>query len=232
MSANSIRVDTDVTEEIYVTPLVPVAGVVWRWCRFRIVDVWSVDAQFPDRTVRVKVPAELNQAVPKRRAEFLAGRLCAQLAIGEFDTSGEVGRDGRRPTWPPGIVGSISHSLCLAAAATSREFSGLGIDCEALLDESAMAEVGPMIMQPDEIGLRPTYFSGLVYATLVFSAKESLYKALALDPADIPNFHDASIKGVTETSVQISFRDMQAAVAYRIFEDHVVTIAALDVDAY
>lgn len=131
----------------------------------------------------IAVAPQLERAVPKRRSEFLAGRVCARAAlarVGAMPASVPIGRD-REPLWPPGIVASITHAgdraLCLAAHAA--DTLGLGVDIERPIDAQRAAEIGGVVVDAAEQALIDAGFgdrgAGL---GAVFSAKESLYKAL------------------------------------------------------
>lgn len=126
---------------------------------------------------------QLVRAVPKRRSEFLAGRVCASRALARLGTAPAtipIGRD-REPVWPDGVVASISHAgdraLCLAVSAA--DTLGLGVDIERPLDAQRAAEIRGVVVDADEHALIQAGFddpaAGLA---AVFSAKESLYKAL------------------------------------------------------
>lgn len=124
----------------------------------------------------------IERAVDKRRREFAAGRL---LAHGLLDAVGAprsplLPDADRVPSWPSGVVGSITHcqSLCAVAVASASEWSGVGLDVEpaAPMDEALLpqilrdAEFPRIAALPDAV--RP--FGGI----LVFSIKEAVYKAI------------------------------------------------------
>jgi 4'-phosphopantetheinyl transferase EntD len=124
----------------------------------------------------------IERAVDKRRREFAAGRL---LAHGLLEAVGAprsplLPDADRVPSWPTGVVGSITHcqSLCAVAVASTSEWSGVGLDVEpaAPMDEALLpqvlrdAEFARISALPDAI--RP--FGGI----LVFSIKEAVYKAI------------------------------------------------------
>lgn len=118
----------------------------------------------------------------------MAGRFCAREALLAEGHAGEgvVGMGPapeHAPIWPPGFVGSITHSGSLAAAAVSRELRGLGIDAEELIPEATASRVMHRILtQAERASLEsPAWPQGLDLrqkVTLTFSAKESLYKCL------------------------------------------------------
>ncbi|MCC4264135.1 4'-phosphopantetheinyl transferase superfamily protein [Oceanimonas baumannii] len=131
----------------------------------------------------IPFPPGLQQAVPKRRAEFMAGRLCAGEALWKLSGQRQIPAMGpaRAPCWPSGFTGSISHSDTHAAAlvARSQDYDALGLDIEpCLTDEKATALI-PALLTANEQARLTSPSSRLGYTvTLVFSLKESLYKAL------------------------------------------------------
>lgn len=163
------------------------------------------------------LPAELQNAVAKRQGEFLAGRLAARLALRPYGLGDEtvaIGQD-RAPCWPAGMEGSISHSqlagqgMALCAVRPGR--AGLGLDLEAWLDESQTAQLWPGILDEEEWG---RLASGAAAAdlslaeglTLVFSAKESLFKALYPRVGRYFDFLDASWSAMGAQSINLSLK--------------------------
>jgi 4'-phosphopantetheinyl transferase EntD len=117
---------------------------------------------------------------PERKKEFLLGRLCASRAyeqlIGSELISLPVNPD-RSPHWPPQILGSISHNQFLVGAvvSNSKNLIGVGIDFEVV------GRVRPELIRyitnsQDLTGHHSLTQEELL--TIIFSAKESLYKAL------------------------------------------------------
>jgi enterobactin synthetase component D len=144
-----------------------------------------------------RLPASLAAAAPQRRGEFLAGRHCAVRALAAL---GATPRDipigaRREPRFPDGTVGSIAHTAtwAVAAAASSRQWRALGVDCEGAIDAAVRADIATLVATPAELAVARAAVAdpGLALA-LVFSMKESAYKALspALRGA-IPDFLDA-----------------------------------------
>ncbi|PNC12677.1 enterobactin synthase subunit EntD [Enterobacter cloacae] len=122
--------------------------------------------------------AELADAGRKRKADHLAGRIAAAHALPDH-TVPAIGPSGE-PLWPDGISGSITHSGTQAMAVVVRDRHALiGIDCETILPENEAREIKDGIIDAQEE--RVLSHSGYPFAlalTLVFSAKESLFKAL------------------------------------------------------
>ena len=146
----------------------------------------------------LSLPAKMVNAVPKRQVEFLLGRLLAGQLISEFGVEGAfVGQKDRKPVWPKGFVGSITHTENLAAALVLRESDavGVGLDCEVVMEDDKFHKIKSHILTPNgekyltkEPSLAPSAVGakgakgakGAIGAlgTLIFSAKESLYKCL------------------------------------------------------
>src|SRR5258705_5922147 len=118
---------------------------------------------------------------PARRREFAAGRACARRAIAELGVpGGPVLRGLRRaPSFPHGVVGSITHTngFCAAAVARADAFAGVGLDAER--DEALSERAAARICGRGELaGLRALPGRPAErWAAVVFSAKETLYKA-------------------------------------------------------
>lgn len=132
----------------------------------------------------IEPPASIQRSVPKRQAEFLAGRICARAALLRLDGQPcvpAIGED-RAPVWPSHITGSITHSTGRAAAIVARKehWQGLGMDLENLLDPDRAERLAGEILTPPELLRMATTRRDdrALLVTLTFSVKESLFKAL------------------------------------------------------
>jgi 4'-phosphopantetheinyl transferase EntD len=140
---------------------------------------------FDDPSDAALFPAEealIARAVQKRRREFATGRHCARVALGGLGIApvpilpGQAGA----PQWPPGIVGSITHCAGYRAAAVARadEVITIGLDAEPA--QWLPGEVLELVALPDErdrlLDLARAE-PGICWDRLLFSAKESVYKA-------------------------------------------------------
>lgn len=122
---------------------------------------------------------EVRGASPRRQEEFRAGRAAARAALAALGRPGVVlPRVGRRPLWPSGFVGSISHcpGLCVAAAALERDFRAVGLDVE--VRRRVRAHLHDKVCTPVERAWMTAGGHGEETATLLFSAKEATYKCL------------------------------------------------------
>ncbi|KZL23785.1 phosphopantetheinyltransferase component of enterobactin synthase multienzyme complex [Pseudovibrio sp. WM33] len=120
----------------------------------------------------------LGSATKKRQAEFLAGRVLTCEAFGIAD----LPRGGAgAPLWPAGITGALSHSKGCIAALAGPDTRRLGLDLEALLPEPSLGPLIARALTSAErrrlLGMPPPQQARRM--TLIFSAKETVYKALA-----------------------------------------------------
>jgi len=175
----------------------------------------------------------LARAVSSRRTQFSRGRAVARSALvaaGGPLTPIPVGAN-RQPVWPEGFIGSITHTagLVAAAVAPSRAARALGLDAEqrAPLPE----DVRGTVLHSCEEHLDP------VRETIVFSAKESIHKALNpladvwLDFLDVQVALD--LKGSWSAKPAVGRGDhvppevVQLKGRYAITTSHVITICVL-----
>lgn len=123
--------------------------------------------------------AVVAHAVEKRQREFLQGRTCARRALRELGIDGWPLVPGarREPRWPPGVVGAITHTGGFVAAAAARRAPGhaLGIDAEQR--RPLPDGVASMVATGAERRWCAAQDDGVPWETVLFSAKESVYKA-------------------------------------------------------
>ena len=132
----------------------------------------------------IALPRRLQGAIAKRRAEFVAGRLCARRAMWLLDGRDATPsmNDDRSPHWPADCVGAITHQDGWAAAlvAHRQAYQGVGLDAERLLDAKEARRLAGRVLTAKENarleGLAPSIVAQMVSST--FSLKESLFKAL------------------------------------------------------
>ncbi len=165
---------------------------------------------FPDEVVTVEMHGEqtegvlypeenslIHKAVHKRRREFAAGRLCARralkiLSITDFPL---LVNNNRTPVWPPGIVGSITHTEGYSGVAIARqkEIRSVGLDVEGTgkLDRKLWKMIGTNeeLSSLDSLSQR----NRELRMTLLFSAKESLYKCQYMVSGQWLGFHDVTL---------------------------------------
>jgi 4'-phosphopantetheinyl transferase EntD len=140
----------------------------------------------------------IAKAAGKRRREFTTARSCAHSALAALGVAPAPilrGADGS-PLWPPGFVGSITHCAGYRAAAVARTSDVLTIGLDAEPDQVLPDGVLDHIALPGEHArLREltAAASGTSWDRLLFSAKESVYKAWFPLTGRWLGFHDADI---------------------------------------
>lgn len=126
--------------------------------------------------------AVIAKAVQARRQEFITVRACARQALAALGMERQplVPQDRGAPTWPRGIVGSMTHCPGYRAAAVARTAHLVTIGVDAEPNERLPDGVLEMVASPSEqrhlAELTPTVPSPH-WDRLLFSAKESIYKA-------------------------------------------------------
>ncbi|HSN44224.1 MAG TPA: 4'-phosphopantetheinyl transferase superfamily protein, partial [Propionibacteriaceae bacterium] len=126
--------------------------------------------------------AYIADAPLPRQAEFSTVRRCAAEALARLGRARlpmVPGRDGA-PSWPDGVVGSMTHcqGVCAAAVTDDPSIAGVGIDIERV--PAGPSDLLDLVVMREERAalkwLRGPTPAGL-WEQVVFSAKESVYKA-------------------------------------------------------
>ena len=124
----------------------------------------------------------IAKAVAERRREFITARRCARTALRAFGYLDAPIRTGpeREPQWPAGMTGSITHCAGYRSAAVARiaDMSLLGIDAEphGPLPDGVIERIARPA-EKDMLGRLGITHPGVHWGRLLFSAKESVYKA-------------------------------------------------------
>lgn len=118
----------------------------------------------------------------------------------------------REPLWPKKLIGSISHSGQTSIAAVKPKQtpkSGFGIDMQSIIDSETQAKISPTIISRDEYVLikkRVNKLSETMLFTLVFSAKESFFKALFNKVGEYFNFGVVSVVNIDILKQQLTLK--------------------------
>jgi 4'-phosphopantetheinyl transferase EntD len=143
------------------------------------------------------------RAVAERRALFALGRAAARDALLELGLEATaIGRgEGGQPLWPAGVVGAISHSRQVAVAVVGRrrDYLGLGVDVEDITRELQPA-AARLVCRPAELEWVDVA-SGTRRLLMLFSAKESIFKALYPIEGVWLGFDDAELTWQAERGV-------------------------------
>jgi 4'-phosphopantetheinyl transferase EntD len=121
-------------------------------------------------------------AVESRRCEFVTARRCAREALAKLGHAPTPIRTGpkREPQWPAGLVGSITHTSGFRAAAVAPRsvLASVGIDTEpnCPLPDGVQKSV-TVPGEPEMLAALARAIPVTHWGRLLFSAKESVYKA-------------------------------------------------------
>jgi 4'-phosphopantetheinyl transferase EntD len=143
------------------------------------VEVADATGPLPGEALLPEEEPLMARAVGKRRAEFTTVRTCARIALGRLGLPPGPVLSGakREPLWPAGVVGSITHCDGYRAVAVARAdlIASIGIDAEP--DQPLPAGILDRIALPAEQAHLRELPPGMHWDRLLFSAKESVYKA-------------------------------------------------------
>lgn len=126
--------------------------------------------------------ALVARAVAKRRREFTLVRSCARRAMEKLGVPAQPVLTGERgaPRWPAGLVGSMTHcdGYCAAALVRATDLASLGIDAEpdGPLPDGVLPTVS-LPVEAERLRRLAEERPGVHWDRLLFSAKESVYKA-------------------------------------------------------
>ncbi|HEY4073762.1 MAG TPA: 4'-phosphopantetheinyl transferase superfamily protein [Herbaspirillum sp.] len=157
------------------------------------------------------LPLPLGKASPKRKTDYLAGRhyaVAALRAAGCEDATPPAMGEDRLPQWPAGWLGSITHSNgeAMAAVGNAGVTRLLGIDVETLIDPASVDGIAALVALEGELALFEDHTPSQAL-TLLFSAKESLYKALYPDTRRFMDFSAARILALDAGSLILSLTE-------------------------
>ena len=148
-------------------------------------------------------PAEENYfsqlSSVSRKEHYRSGRICAGEVLSKLGTIGQPvlsDPQTREPLWPEGISGAITHSGNWAAAAAGKtsEVLGIGIDLEDL-ERQVDSRISRHVCLPEEQKWLQECGEDFLEQNLkiIFSAKESIFKAFFPYTRTYLHFHDARI---------------------------------------
>ncbi|WP_157677790.1 4'-phosphopantetheinyl transferase family protein [Marinobacter sp. es.042] len=140
--------------------------------------------------------AYISNAIEKRKSEFRTGRYLARQALMELGISScpiPPGKN-REPLWPNGTSGSISHcdSLIVAVAASNLHYRSIGVDVE--LNKPLPIDVAELILSSEEAENNHCVNGVKHLETLIFSAKESVFKCIFPMAGVYFDFHEVALQ--------------------------------------
>lgn len=208
---------------------------------FQVIDLKvcgiSYSNNIPENQIS-SLPIAIRHATISRKASFLAGRTAVVKAMEQMNCTSVsllVGQD-RRPVWPDSVTGSISHSFPFAYAAVGKteRWHGIGIDVECIQSAEQAQVLTPKIVLVREAEVARQYFAPGLAETLVFSAKESIYKAAPKELQKGLRFDSAVLNSITRNHLNFQlvpplnyFERSLLQVHFEVMDLHVLTLCAV-----
>ena len=182
-----------------------------RECSLRLEDAGGL-AHLPGID-SIALPLDLHAAVPKRQWQYRAGRLCATHALTALaypNPSMAIPRTASgAPVWPTGTTGSITHTDDYVSAVVARadRVRAIGIDTEGIVSDERLRTIQGTVAWPSEVAAaRSAGCDRHAAATLVFSAKESIFKCLHGEVGRVFDFRDVRLVAVDVTKRRFTAR--------------------------
>lgn len=213
------------------------AGAFFAALPYRL--VWAAD---PGLLLQAAGPAcetaTILRAVEKRQREFRSGRNLARQVLAELGYPGVAlpSDQRRKPRWPDGLRGSITHCDDLAIAVAGRGLGGVGVDVEPATNLPSAVDRHVMTTADREAAVTVPP----IWPTVVFCAKEAFYKATSHRLPFIPDFDEAAICPQGEAGfrvVALSRRLQETGISPQIkgywtrTRRHLIAVAVLPAEA-
>jgi 4'-phosphopantetheinyl transferase EntD len=181
----------------------------------------------------------ISRAVEARRTQYAAARHLARALLSElgYGRPALLNRDDRSPIWPYGVVGSITHTehWCGVAMAEASQVRGVGIDAETVgrMDapvatrvltarERRAVERLDLPRENDASGHAQSP-SPMDWATLLFSAKEAVYKCIFPTVQRFVGFEEVEIDvDVASSCFEVSAKSDQLRAEHQQLVEHIV----------
>lgn len=162
---------------------------------------------------QLQTPKLIAQARVERKNEYLCGRILAQAVLKHHLDLDQplTSMHEHLPVWPTHVLGSISHSQNKLIVALSHNAIYLGIDIEHWVTSEFAQESAHLILTLSELELWKIkaceFFEFSQFVSLIFSVKESLYKAVYPIAKQYIDFLEASV-------VDIDFENQTLILAF------------------
>ena len=160
----------------------------------------------------ISLPDRFENMVPKRRCEYLVSRLCARQALADIGCTQNTdirNNSDRSPAWPDGFTGSFTHTTTRAAACVARsdQVRSIGLDIEPVVSSELYKKLYQEVLTPEDMVLSARVtgekLTTEAFFTLVFSAKETLFKAIYKDVGYIFGFEVATVTDIRQDTLTI-----------------------------
>lgn len=155
--------------------------------------------------------AVVARAVESRVREFAAVRACARSAMAALGVPPHPVLPGERgaPSWPDGVVGSMTHCAGFRAAALARsgDLASVGIDAEPHSPlPPGVLDVVSLRAERDRLAELAARDPAVHWDRLLFCAKEAVYKAWFPLTRRWLEFREADVELVRDAGAEPSGR--------------------------
>lgn len=189
----------------------------------------------------ILLPSQLQSYSIVRQSEFLAGRYAAKLALAAMPEKlclEQVTIGGRKePIFPNDLTGALTHSQTIAVCAvtSSKTLRLVGIDVEPIMTKTDISGIEGKVYSARELQLLTANgISQEIAATLIFSAKESVFKALSKQIHHGIDFHRFELSEIIYLGHSLSMKfdvrevnfEAQIMVSAKIHKKHILTLVA------
>jgi enterobactin synthetase component D len=156
------------------------AGYDWQECR-ALFDPELFQASELENFTH-ELPPNFETFHKHKKAEFVASRMAIKELFSKLNISDPLPQriTAQSPVWPASYLGSISHTkgVAVVAMASSSNLKGLGLDCERLERCQQVENIWTKISTHEEREFfHKNRWRDAYWKLILFSAKESLYKA-------------------------------------------------------
>ena len=148
----------------------------------------------------------------------------------------------RSPSWPPGVVGSITHcdGFVGAVVGLARDIAAIGFDVEPA--SGLDGDLVPIICTPEEITWAAHHAPKTPdWPKILFSAKEAIHKCISPVSGVTLDFRDVNVRpdpirrtwsAELRTSLRETVPDFTTIQGrFRVTQEHVLTSAYITVSA-
>ena len=214
-------------------------------CTEKILDnsIEYIEADFSSERFNEELVANLNLPErwqhfgDKRKAEYAATRIVIMDALKkkfDMEVQGLLNRKDRSPIWPEGIRGSYSHCKEKIVLILTKENIHLGIDIEDIGRGENLIDKNKRTISESELQyLKSLGLDERVIQILIFSAKESFYKAafpivqeyISFDEVELTSLDgDKFVFERRSEKLKDIFENHQVEGRFEITDQHVITI--------
>ncbi|WP_116760389.1 4'-phosphopantetheinyl transferase superfamily protein [Acinetobacter sp. AM] len=150
----------------------------------------------------IELPSSYHAYGNVRLSEYLAGRIALKTLCDHPQKWDFFSNQLGAPVFPPSLQGSLSHSKNIVFAALSRDkdTGGIGADVQHWISEEEFELIKFNVVNDKENNLIKNHLD----FTIIFSAKESLIKAISNHFSVVLDFNDFQIVNLISNKVYIN----------------------------